>query len=58
VIGIIHQIKKFKIKTMYLTETCFMLCDIERRGWAVFYTLSHMWDITHHRLAVLRLLDP
>jgi len=58
VIGIIHHIKKFKIKTMYLSETCFMLCDIEHRGGTVFYTSSsHVWDITRHRLVVLRLLD-
>jgi len=44
---------------MYLGETCFMLCDIEHRGGAVFYTSSSlMWDITRHRLAVLGLLGP
>ena len=43
---------------MYHSEMCFMLCDIEHRGGAVFYASSHVWDITRCRLVVLRLLDP
>jgi hypothetical protein len=57
-VGIIHHINKFKIKTMYVSEMCFNVCDIEHRGGAVFYTSSLMWDITHCILVVLGLLDP